>query len=127
MALERPVQGIGFPLLGESGFRWVNGDEMIEQALRHLLLTEPGERIGRSRYGCGLRRFLFEPNSPNTRTLIRKTIEDAIRTWETRITLVDVAVDAHPSERNVILIDIRYRVNGRETNLAFPFHLDEQV
>lgn len=127
MAVERQVQGIGFPLLGEAGFRWVGGDEMIEQALRHLLLTEPGERIGRSTYGCGLRRFLFAPNGPNTRTLIRKAIEDAIRTWETRVTLVEVAVDGHPSARNVILINIRYRVNGREANLAFPFHLDEQV
>ena len=63
--------GFGFPLLEGRGFRWVSGAEAVEQSLRQLLLTEPGERLGRPSYGCGLRRFLDAPNSVATRTLIR--------------------------------------------------------
>jgi len=28
-----------------------------------ILMTEPGERLMREHFGCGLRKFLFEPNT----------------------------------------------------------------
>lgn len=32
----------------------------VSQNLKHLLLTNPGEKIFDSRFGCGLKRFIFE-------------------------------------------------------------------
>lgn len=32
----------------------------VGQNLKHLLLTSPGEKIFDSRFGCGLKQFLFE-------------------------------------------------------------------
>jgi phage baseplate assembly protein W len=118
--------GLGFPLLGGSGFRWVSGAEAVEQALRHLLLTEPGERLGRPGWGCGLRRFLFAQNNVTTHTLVRQTITEAIQRWEHRVELDDVVVEADPDQPTVLSIDVRYRMRGDPgpKNLVFPFYLD---
>lgn len=34
----------------------------VEQMVRQLLLTSPGERVDLPEFGCGLRRLLFAPN-----------------------------------------------------------------
>ncbi|MEI2692765.1 MAG: GPW/gp25 family protein [Anaerolineae bacterium] len=39
----------------------------------------------RETFGCGLRRFLFEPNTVTTRQLIKERIADAIGRWEPRV------------------------------------------
>ena len=108
------------------GLRWVAGTAAVYQALRTLLLTQPGERLGRPDYGCGLRRFLFQPNTVTTRTLIRQTVEKAIVRFEPRVEIDRVSVRADAADDTVIIIDIRFRLvdqPGTEA-LVFPFYLD---
>ncbi len=76
--------GIRLPLVVQPGFAWISGANAVEQALRAVLLTEPGERIGHPNYGVGLRRYLFAPNTLATRTSIRQAILDAIQRDENR-------------------------------------------
>jgi Bacteriophage baseplate protein W len=115
--------GVGFPLLDARSFRWVGEAEVVEQALRQLLLTEPGERLGRPGYGCGLQQFVFAPNSVETRTLIRETVAVAIERWEGRARLDAVDVTQHRVEPTVLLIEVRYRIVGdpRGRSLIHPF------
>ncbi|MCU7864753.1 MAG: GPW/gp25 family protein, partial [Candidatus Thiodiazotropha sp. (ex Lucinoma borealis)] len=76
--------GIQLPLLREPGFSWISGSDAVAQSLRAVLLTEPGERIGRPTFGVGLRRYLFAPNSLATRAAMRQDIVDAIGRDELR-------------------------------------------
>lgn len=77
---------------------WVSGPAAVRQALRLLLATEPGERVMRPEFGCGLRQFLMAPNTPGTRAVIADTIRGAIEHWEPRVVLqsVDVLSTADP-------------------------------
>ena len=57
------------PQLTENGVKMVAYEEDIEQSLRVLFSTSPGERVNRYDYGCPLRRYTFEPIY--TQTLVR--------------------------------------------------------
>lgn len=71
---------------------WVSGPGAVRQALRLLLATEPGERVMRPDFGCGLRQFLMAPNTPATRAAIGEAIRLAIGHWEPRAALQSVEV-----------------------------------
>src|SRR5215218_3268634 len=61
----------------------------VDQMLRQVLLTNPGERINRPTFGCGVRRMLFAPNSDIAATLAQVTIFQAIDEWLGALVRVD--------------------------------------
>lgn len=71
---------------------WVSGPAAVRQALRLLLATEPGERVMRPDFGCGLRQFLMAPNTPGTRAAIAEAVKLAIGHWEPRVVVQSVEV-----------------------------------
>lgn len=120
------TRGVFFPLLGEKGFRWHGDDSVFRQSLLHLLLTEPGERVGRPTYGVGLRRYLFELNNVATRSKMREQIVSAIRAWEPRVSLASVDVIPDSENPNVVLVDVRYQTpQGRNERIEFPLAFNE--
>lgn len=126
MSIEKLGRGLRFPLVTRDGFGWVAGSAAVEQSIRTLLLTEPGERIARPNFGVGLRRFLFAPNSLELRTQIRAAVVDALARDEARISVEAVAVTTDPRAATVLRIAIRYEILGEPGahNLVFPFYLD---
>lgn len=102
----------------------LDGPDKVRQSILSILDTEPGERVMRPTFGCGLRRYLMQPNSVATRALIRRDVETALRTWEPRIEVgtVDVLPGDDPA---LVFVAIAYThvVDGRPDNLVFPFAL----
>jgi Bacteriophage baseplate protein W len=51
----------------------------VDQMIRQVLLTAPGERVDLPDFGCGLRRQLFAPHSPafdaTTQVLVRQALD----------------------------------------------------
>jgi uncharacterized protein len=101
------------------------GAEKVQQAIRLVLETEPGERIMRPTFGCGLRRYLMQPNTVATRTLMQNDIQRALSTWEPRIQLQAVAVSAG-EDPALVFIQIAYVHvrDGRPGSLVYPFYLE---
>jgi phage baseplate assembly protein W len=64
----------------------------------------------RERFGCGLREFLFEPNTPTTRELLRRRIVQAIGRWEPRVRVKEVTVEADPAEPRLAAVTITFRL-----------------
>lgn len=118
--------GFAFPPLPDPGFGTVAGADAVAQSLVTLLLTEPGERIGRPTYGVGLRRYLFAPNNVGTRTLIQQSVAEAVRAHEPRAILLGVDALPAPGEPTRIDLTLRYRLLTESTprNLVHPFYLD---
>jgi phage baseplate assembly protein W len=121
-------KGWPFPVRPESRSRrmeYVAGVEKVRQSIMAILETEPGERIMRPTFGCGLRRYLMKPNTTATRALIQHDVELALATWEPRIQVqaVDVAPGEDPS---LVLIEIHYvhRHDAQSGNLVYPFYLE---
>jgi uncharacterized protein len=55
--------------------------EHVEQLVMQVLFTNPGERINRPDFGCGLRRMVFAPNSDVTASLTQVAVYQALEKW----------------------------------------------
>lgn len=105
----------------------VSGVPDIDESLRILLSTAPGERVMLPDYGCALRRMVFEEASEQTVTEIKGLIRKAVLFYEPRITLnrIDAQrVDAL-SGRLDILLDYTVRTTNTRHNLVYPFYLHQ--
>jgi hypothetical protein len=100
-------------------------DQSIEEAIRIILGTAPGERVMRPEFGCRIHDYVFHPNNASTAALVGFYVREALVKWEPRIE--DVAVSAHPdaARENVMTVSISYRVarTNSARNLVYPFYL----
>ena len=105
-------QGLGFPpRVGADGrLAWSEGEDNVRESIRLILLTEPGERLMREEFGCGLRRYLFEPNTATTRALIKERIQNALARWEPRVRVDDVSVESDAEDARVVAVQISFRL-----------------
>lgn len=99
----------------------------IEESLRILLSTSPGERVMLPNYGCALRRMVFEEVSEQTATQIKDLIRKAILFFEPRITLnrIDTQQVDVLNGRLDILLDYTVRTTNTRHNLVYPFYLHQ--
>ena len=114
----RPVEQAG-------RLSYLGGPEKVSQSIQIILDTEPGERIMRPAFGCGLRRYLMKPNTTATRALIQREVAIALKAWEPRIELQ--SVQATPGDDPaLVLIEIFYihKRDGRQGNFVYPFYLE---
>ena len=120
-------RGWAFPIRPDPitrGLDFAAGPQKVAESIQIILDTDPGERAMRPTFGCGLRRFLMEPNTVATRALIQREVEAALAAFEPRIqvTSVDVSPGEDPA---LVFITIAY-VHIRDqtsANLVFPFYL----
>ncbi|MDT5294324.1 MAG: uncharacterized protein QOJ76_1204 [Acidobacteriota bacterium] len=105
-------QGLSFPpRVGADGrLAWSEGEDNVRESIRIILLTEPDERLMRGEFGCGLRGFLFEPNTVTTRTLIRERITNSIKRWEPRVSVEDVSVETDAEDERLVSVQISFRL-----------------
>lgn len=120
-------RGWAFPIEpGADGqLDYASGPDKVRQSIRIILDTEPGERIMRPDFGCGLRQFLMQPNTVATRALIQSQVQSALTTWEPRINLtsVDVLPGDDPALVQIAIAYMHVR-DGRRDNLVYPFYLE---
>ena len=103
-------QGIGFPprVAANGQLIWSAGELNVRESICIILRTRPGERLMRPDFGCGLDRYLFEPNTTSTLRLIQEEIKRALARWEPRIRLNDVRVGTNPADPRAVDITILY-------------------
>jgi len=126
--LNRLGRGWDFPVRPDpraGALAYTGGPEKVRQSIGIILDTEPGERIMRPIFGCGLRRFLMKPNTTATRALIKQEVERALAAGEPRIKVNAVVVEPG-DDPALVLIQIFYAHlrDGREDNLVYPFYLE---
>ena len=126
--LNRLGRGWDFPVRPDpraGALAYTGGPEKVRQSIGIILDTEPGERIMRPTFGCGLRRFLMKPNTTATRALIKQEVERALAASEPRVKVNAVVVEPG-DDPALVLIQIFYAHlrDGREDNLVYPFYLE---
>ncbi len=125
---ERLGTGVAFPVAPDrrrGGLALRSGADKVRESIELILRTEPGERIMRPDFGCGLRQFLMEPNSAATRARLERTVTQALESHEPRVALTDV--DAQPGdEPSTVILTINYehRLDRSSAVLVYPFYLD---
>jgi phage baseplate assembly protein W len=85
----------------------------VDQMIRQILLTDPGERVCQPDFGAGLRRLLFAPINAQLQATATMMITSALTTWlGDQITVSSVTVDTPANTPGVpdgtILITIAY-------------------
>jgi phage baseplate assembly protein W len=120
-------RGIGFPLEvdGYGRLRMSSHERSVEESIRLILGTAPGERMMRPEFGCRIHEYVFHPASPNTSAAIVLAVRNALRKWEPRIENVDVTAYPDPQNESTIQIAITYAVRRTNSikNLVYPFFL----
>ena len=123
-------RGISFPMrVDQSGaISLTAGADDIDASLRMVLITAPGERLMRPKFGCRIWDLLFEPVNANTIGLMAEAVRDAVSQWEPRVTLDDVEIDPDPRDHSRVLINLKYRVRltNDKRNLVYPFYVIPQ-
>lgn len=94
-------------------------EDAVKDALKNLLLTDPGERPMQPYLGGGIRGLLFENMTPGTLKLIQDRVEETIKTFEPRAELIDVTVTTTFDENQVGVRVQFYIVNSQQ-----PIELD---
>lgn len=123
-------RGVAFPIrIGpDGGWATSEGDDNVAESIRLILSTDRNERIFRPDFGAGLRAMLFAPNTVATRQQIAERISRALATWEPRIRVESVAVDASPAAPDAAVATIRYRLvsTGATSSVALDLRLHGQ-
>jgi uncharacterized protein len=84
----------------------------VEQMMRAVLMTAPGERINRPDFGCGIKRMVFAPNGAATAALAQVTVFEALNRWLAPVIRVDdVKVE---SRVEMLVIRVAYTLKARQ-------------
>ncbi len=81
--------GWAFPLRTDAtgAIALVRGEREIEESIRLILATAPGERPMRPEFGCAVHDYVFAPADASTAGQIAYEVRVALERWEPRIGL----------------------------------------
>ena len=120
-------RGLAFPLhvnaRGEIAL--VGGEQDIEQSIKIILETRPGERVMRPEFGCRAHELLFEPRTVATETLMQQYVGDALARWEPRIEVQSVSVMTDNEVDGALLVEVVYTIKATHDrrSIVYPFFL----
>ena len=120
--------GWGFPpeFSRERGVHMASDEEDIRQSLEILLATEVGERVMHPRYGCNMKRLVFEPLDTSLQTYMKHLINTAILYFEPRIILNSVQLEPVVNEGRIdINLDYTIATTNTRHNYVYPFYKEE--
>jgi phage baseplate assembly protein W len=95
-----------------------NYETHVDQMIRQVLLTSPGERVDLPDFGCGLRRVLFSPNSDAMAATTQVLVLQALNKWLAgqiqvqKVTVVPPSTAPDPAQ---LLIQIDYLLLETQT------------
>lgn len=100
------------------------GTDELEQAMRLILMTYPGERPMRPAFGSRLHDFVFAGATLENAAAIESEVRAALLRWEPRVNVASVDVTPDPGNTGVLYVDIGYviRATNDSRNLVFPFY-----
>jgi phage baseplate assembly protein W len=119
-------RGWSFPLdVNPTGtIAMAGGARKLEQAMRLVLSTFPGERPYRPEFGCKLRSYVFEGGSVDVLGRIAAEVRASLTRWEPRVNVDEVIVHPDAANEALLHIDITYTAKGENDprNLVYPFY-----
>jgi len=105
----------------------VEDEEDIQQSIRLILGTIPGERVMFPGFGCPIRKFVFESNDPTHKRMLKDAVYDSLLYNEPRIKIENIEIEDETFDKGLILIHIYYTViiTNTRNNMVFPFYFKE--
>jgi hypothetical protein len=100
------------------------GPARVEQSMRIILGTAPGERPMRPEFGCGVHELVFAPADARLAARVEQEVAAALERWEPRIDVRNVTalLDDDAPAALLVTIDYALRHENDPRNLVFPFY-----
>ena len=70
-----------FQIDGRGRVATTGEDDHLRDMIYQVLFTNPGERVNRPDFGCGLLQLVFMPNSDALATATQYTVQGALQHW----------------------------------------------
>jgi phage baseplate assembly protein W len=128
--MKNPIIGRGWsfpPKINQQGGIMLTDEETdIQQAIRIILSTAPGERVMRPTFGSRLHELVFASINQETLLLAQRYVEQALKMWEPRIELTTVDVSWNRQENDgllLITLDYLIKTTHDRRTLVYPFYL----
>ena len=121
-------QGWAFPLQFDArgNIALAKGIEDIEQSIRIILETMPGERVMRPEFGCQVKELLFSPRNAATETALISYVDEALARWEPRISVFSIEVRDDSANDGAWIVEINFTVKDThdERSIVYPFFIE---
>jgi phage baseplate assembly protein W len=112
---------------GSMSVKMVSELEDIQESIRIILSTTPGERVMQPAFGCPLRRMVFERLDTAFMNELNDIIRQALLNFEPRIRFIEAVVIQENVLEGIVYIEIGFSVIITNTrhNLVYPFYFLE--
>lgn len=104
---------------------------LAKQNLKMLILTNPGERIMDTEFGVGLRKYLFEQNSPSTYSEIDSNIRQQVQRYLPYIGIdrIDFTVPENNPDLfpNSLSVSILFTILPLQTNAILNVEVNNNI
>ena len=127
--MENDFVGVGWafpPRVNGSGrIALVRHERELEEAMRIILLTYPGERPMRPEFGCEVHDLVFDTIDAAMVGQMDTAIRKALDRWEPRLEVTDIGFDLSEMGEGRLEITIGYRIRATNAkyNLVYPFYV----
>jgi phage baseplate assembly protein W len=108
----------------EDGVVMAEGAEDVNQSLRILFSTEPGERIMRENYGCALYDVMFENIGSDLIAEVEARVVESVLRYEPRANLTRMRVYQPSSKSSQLQVEVTYCLRGSEIEQKISGLLD---
>ena len=96
-------------------------DEHIRDMIFQVLFTNPGERVNRPDFGCGIKQLVFMPNSDALATATQFLVQGALQRWlDSVIQVESVDVEAVEAELRVTVVYSKRSGGGPRRDVFTP-------
>lgn len=96
-------------------------DDHIRDMIFQVLFTNPGERVNRPDFGCGLKQLVFMPNSDALAAASQVLVQGSLQRWlDSVIQVAAVEVEAEESELRVSVVYSKRSGGGSRRDVFTP-------
>jgi phage baseplate assembly protein W len=97
-------------------------DDHVRDLILQVLFTNPGERVNRPEFGCGLKSLVFMPNSTALAAATQALVKGALQKWlEREIHVENVEIEAKDERLEVVVAYRRRAADDRRVErFALP-------
>lgn len=97
--------------------------DAVKRSVRNLILTDVYERFFQPNLGSGIKQLLFEPINPLTQKSIEIAVQDVLRKYEKRASVLSVQADVNADE-NGYDVTITFAVDAISEVLTVDIFLE---
>lgn len=92
----------------------------VDQMVRQLLLTTPGERVDLPQFGCGLRSLVFAPNTDALAGTVKLRVIQGLNQWLAGVVnVIDVVIaGGTAAEPGTLAVTVSYTLVETQTQQA---------